>query len=174
MENQKLKIGQIIYVIRKKSFETLSVGEVIDYGEDFYHVLAKNGKVFAITYPANSELNYLIVTRAEYIELLKKKQEKNMEIIASLEFENRKLEARINKSKHVCETKGHDYDDWKEDTWNTGFMINGFIPDTGVNYSVGNEVNGWSRTCKCCGHIERTTDKDLVGAISSRNSKSLN
>ncbi len=173
MEKRKIDVNQIVFILGKNTCVPLVIGVVVECVEnwkderDLYHIRNEEGKVYQVLYPTkDNECRFL--TRSEYIELLKKAQQETKEKIKVLEAYDRGIEYQLDRAIKICDRYGHDYSEWKKDSWRDGFSINAVVTDEGVSYTIGNDVIGWSRKCKCCGRIARTTDKNVVDSCSNK------
>ena len=167
-----LYVGQTVYLLDTEDKDKAPI--VVDVVEDLgdgkswpsngYRVIDDSGKDYIVSYP-KSFTKFNILTRADYIEYLEEIKKTLDETIKKSEELIRKLnnkiyytEKKVEDVKKTCYKYGHEYDEWKEDTWRG---VDGPI-EIVYNVSKGNyhirEDHGLSRTCKVCGHKEYIKD----------------
>jgi hypothetical protein len=165
MENeeneQRLYVGQTAYLlnIEETDKDPIVVDVVEDLGEAKalpgreYRLVDEKGKEYYVTYP-KTITKYVVLSRNDYLDFLQESKlqvkVEFMKIMSEFRDFANLLEIKIENVKKSCDKYGHDYDEWKADSW---------CGVDEVMKSIGfDECTGYSRTCKVCGHKEYLKD----------------
>lgn len=159
MKNKKeLKIGEIVYIVSVRDMTNSSKGRV-DYAfgpdefdedeRDVYRIVKEDGLARYYRYPSVKGDFFLVYTRREYINALKKIIDKNNKKLSDFalqtEKDNKNIDKKINMIESVCNnSNGHDYGKWQmkvdySDPW--------VARDGEIEH-----CRYWIKRCKNCGY----------------------
>ena len=145
MEEEKIKIGDIVYILESDVFLDAIEGKVIEgkvesishsdsNGSDLFIIRDKMGNTCGIYYPTSNSQQRL-VTRARYLEMMNKLEQAVAETMEWLSAIQGKIGQAKDGQSRLCGEGYHIYGDWEKKS-PSPIGIDGY----------------WYRTCTLCGH----------------------
>ena len=149
MEEEVINIGDIVYILENEesiidvviegTVQSISHSDLND--SDLYTILGKDGETYNIYYPVSIDKKY-IVSRKAYFKKLKSFEKFTEASLKRFQEIKETINKLLAEQKTICEGDKHIYGEGKK-----SFEPRGDIPDAYVNI--------WTRTCLCCGNIQK-------------------